>query len=118
MHFIFFASSGLGELKPPWKLTTPEISADGKLSGRGAPWLRGVICGLMTMVGGLGHTLPYLIRNFHTATTLAIVVVIAELAAISWIRKRFMDTPLLSAVFQVGVGGVLVFIAGWLIGSG
>jgi rubrerythrin len=94
------------------------LSDDGKLSGRGAPWLRGVICGLMTAVGGLGHTLPYLITNFHTATMVAIVVVAAELAAISWIRKRFMDTPLLSAIFQVVVGGVLVFIAGWLIGSG
>jgi rubrerythrin len=94
------------------------LSDDGKLSGRGAPWLRGVICGLMTMVGGLGHTLPYLIRDFRTATTLAIVVVVLELAAISWVRKRFMDTPLLSAIFQVVVGGVLVFIAGWLIGAG
>src|SRR5881394_3930397 len=70
------------------------LSDDGKLSGRGAPWLRGVICGLMTMLGGLGHTLPYLISNFHTATTLAIAVVVVELAVISWIRKRFMDTPL------------------------
>ena len=70
------------------------------------------------MLGGLGHTMPYLIRSFHTATTLAIVVVAVELAAISWIRKRYMDTPLLAAVFQVVVGGVLVFIAGWLIGSG
>jgi rubrerythrin len=94
------------------------LSDDGKLSGRGAPWLRGVTCGLMTTVGGLGHTLPYLISNFHTATTLAIVVVVLELAAISWVRKRYMDTPLLSAIFQVVVGGVLVFIAGWLIGSG
>src|SRR3954463_511685 len=63
------------------------LSDDGKLSGRGAPWLRGLICGLMTMIGGLGHTLPYLIRDFHTATTLAIVVVMVELAVISWIRK-------------------------------
>ena len=94
------------------------LSDDGKLSGRGAPWLRGVICGVMTMLGGLGHTLPYLIPHFHTATTVAIVVVVAELAAISWIRKRYMDTPLLSAIFQVVVGGVLVFVAGWLIGSG
>jgi VIT1/CCC1 family predicted Fe2+/Mn2+ transporter len=93
------------------------LSDDGKLSGRGAPWLRGAICGLMTTAGGLGHTMPYLIRDFHAATTLAIIVVGVELAIIAWIRKRYMDTPLLSAVFQVVVGGVLVFIAGWLIGS-
>jgi erythrin-vacuolar iron transport family protein len=94
------------------------LSDDGKLSGRGGPWMRGFICGLMTMLGGLGHTLPYLLSNFHTATTVAIAVVMAELAVIAWIRKSYMDTPLLSAVFQVVVGGVLVFIAGWLIGSG
>lgn len=94
------------------------LSDDGKLSGRGTPWLRGIVCGLMTFIGGLGHTLPYLIHNFHTATTIAFVVVAVELAVISWIRKRYMDTPLLTAVFQVVVGGVLVFLAGWLIGSG
>jgi len=94
------------------------LSDDGKLSGRGAPWLRGAVCGAMTMLGGLGHTLPYLISDFHTATTVAIIVVMVELGAIAWIRKRYMDTPLVSAVFQVVVGGMLVFLAGWLIGSG
>src|SRR5579862_1379566 len=94
------------------------LSDDGKLSGRGTPWLRGVVCGLMTTVGGLGHTMPYLIHNFHYATSVALIVVAVELAVIAWIRKRYMDTPLLSAVFQVVVGGVLVFAAGWLIGSG
>src|SRR5947209_4415562 len=94
------------------------LSDDGKLSGRGTPWIRGAVCGLMTTLGGLGHTLPYLIRDFHFATTIALVVVAAELAVIAWIRKRYMDTPLLSAIFQVVVGGVLVFLTGWLIGSG
>lgn len=94
------------------------MSDDGKLSGRGTPWIRGLVCGLMTSVGGLGHTLPYLIQDFHLATTIALVVVAIELAVIAWIRKRYMDTPLLSAIFQVVVGGVLVFLAGWLIGAG
>jgi len=94
------------------------MSDDGKLSGRGTPWLRGVVCGVMTTIGGLGHTRPYLIRSFHLATTFALIVVAVELAVIAWIRKRYMDTPLLSAVFQVVVGGVLVFLAGWLIGAG
>jgi len=94
------------------------LSDDGKLSGRGTPWIRGVVCGLMTTLGGLGHTMPYLIRDFHFATSIALIVVAVELAVIAWIRKRYMDTPLLSAIFQVVVGGVLVFIAGWLIGSG
>ena len=90
---------------------------DGKLSGRGTPYLRGLVCGLMTMAGGIGHTLPYLIPDFWMATSVSIAVVIVELAVISWIRWRFMDTPLLSAAFQVMVGGMLVFIAGILIGS-
>jgi erythrin-vacuolar iron transport family protein len=93
------------------------LSDDGSLTGRGAPVVRGVVCGVMTALGGLGHTLPYLIPNFWTATALAVAVVIVELTAISYIRHRFMDTPFLQATFQVVVGGVLVFLAGILIGS-
>jgi rubrerythrin len=93
------------------------LSDDGSLTGRGAPVVRGTVCGVMTAIGGLGHTLPYLIPNFWTATAVAIAVVAVELAAISYIRHRFMDTPFLAATFQVVVGGVLVFVAGILIGS-
>ena len=93
------------------------MSDDGKLSGRGNPILRGAVCGLMTAFGGLGHTLPYLIKDFQTATAVAGAVVAVELAVIAWIRKHFMDTPLLSAVFQVVLGGILVFLAGYFIGS-
>ena len=93
------------------------LSDDGSLTGRGTPWLRGAICGTMTALGGLGHTLPYLIPHFVTATVVAIAVVAVELAAISYIRYRYMDTPFLGAAFQVVVGGVLVFLAGILIGS-
>jgi erythrin-vacuolar iron transport family protein len=93
------------------------LSDDGSLTGRGTPWIRGSVCGLMTTIGGVGHTLPYLIPDFWTATVLAIIVVAVELAAISWIRFRYMDTPFWSAAFQVMVGGALVFAAGILIGS-
>ena len=93
------------------------LSDDGSLTGRGAPLVRGVVCGTMTAIGGLGHTLPYLIPNFWTATAIAIAVVVVELIAISYIRHRFMDTPFLAASFQVLVGGALVFAAGILIGS-
>ena len=93
------------------------LSDDGSLTGRGTPWLRGTVCGLMTAIGGLGHTLPYLIPHFLTATIVSGIVVAVELVVISWIRTRFMDTPFLQAAFQVVVGGVLVFIAGILIGS-
>jgi erythrin-vacuolar iron transport family protein len=93
------------------------LSDDGALSGRGQPLVRGTVCGLMTTLGGIGHTLPFLIPNFLLATTVAIVVVAIELGVIAWIRNHYMDTPLLSAIFQVVLGGVLVFIAGILIGS-
>ncbi len=93
------------------------LSDDGSLTGRGRPLIRGAVCGLMTAIGGLGHTLPYLIPQFGIATGVAIAVVILELTAIAWVRNRYMDTPLVSAVFQVVVGGVLVFLAGILIGS-
>jgi erythrin-vacuolar iron transport family protein len=92
------------------------LSDDGSLTGRGAPLIRGWVCGAMTTLGGIGHTLPYLIPNFATATAFAIAVVIIELAAISYIRYRYMDTPFLQAAFQVIVGGLLVFLAGILIG--
>jgi len=93
------------------------LSDDGSLTGRGHPWLRGLICGLMTALGGIGHTLPFLIPNFQAALTAAIAVVVVELGVISWIRNRYMETPPLSAALQVGLGGVLVFATGILIGS-
>ena len=93
------------------------LSDDGTLSGRGSPWLRGSVCGLMTFVGAVGHTLPFLLPAFVTAALIVGGVVIAELLLIAWIRHRYMDTPLLAAAFQVVVGGVIVFGAGILIGS-
>jgi len=93
------------------------MSDDGSLTGRGRPWTRGLICGAMTAVGGLGHTLPFLIPSVRPALTVAVCVVAVELAVIAWIRKSYMDTPLLSAVFQVVLGGFLVFLIGVLIGS-
>lgn len=93
------------------------LSDDGSLTGRGHPWARGTVCGLMTAVGGLGHSLPYLISDIHVATWIAVAVVIVELGVISWVRHKFMDTPWSSAVLQVVLGGILVFLVGILIGS-
>src|ERR1700724_42092 len=93
------------------------LSDDGSLTGRGSPWIRGAATGLMTTAGGLGHTLPFLIGNFHLATLIAVIVVCFELAGIAYIRHRYMDTPFLQATFQVIVGGFLVFLTGYLIGS-
>jgi rubrerythrin len=98
------------------------LSDDGSLTGRGRPLTRGIVCGLMTALGGVGHSLPYLIpqdvpHGFKIATGIAVGVVLVELAVIAWIRHRFMDTPWASATIQVIIGGVLVFLAGILIGS-
>jgi rubrerythrin len=93
------------------------LSDDGSLTGRGHPWARGLVCGLMTTCGGIGHTLPYLIPKVNVATGVAVGVVMVELGLISWVRHKFMDTPLVSALLQVALGGVLVFLAGVLIGK-
>jgi rubrerythrin len=93
------------------------LSDDGSLTGRGHPWVRGLVCGAMTAIGGIGHTLPFMLHDFRMALWAAGAVVIAELAAITWIRRRYMDTPWFSAALQVGLGGALVFITGVLIGS-
>jgi erythrin-vacuolar iron transport family protein len=93
------------------------LSDDGSLTGRGHPWLRGLICGAMTTLGGIGHTLPFLIKDFRLALGIAIAVVLVELGVITWVRHKYMDTPTFSAALQVGLGGTLVFITGILIGK-
>lgn len=96
---------------------TEAVSDDGAITGRGNPWVRGGLCGLMTTVGGLGHTLPYLIPDFWTATFVAFVVVAIELLAIAWIRWKYMDLPFTSAMTQIVLGGILVVAVGILIGG-
>jgi len=93
------------------------LSDDGSLTGRGRPLVRGGVCGLMTTAGGIGHTLPFLISDFRVALSAAIAVVVVELAAISFIRHRYMDTPWFPTAVQVVIGGVLVFLAGVFIGN-
>ncbi|MFA5950805.1 MAG: iron exporter MbfA [Hyphomicrobium sp.] len=93
------------------------MADDGMISGRGHPWMRGGITGLMTAIGGLGHTLPYLIPEFWTATGIAAGVVLVELWIIAWIRARYMDTPFMRATLEVVAGGLVVFAVGILIGS-
>ena len=98
------------------------LSDDGALTGRGSPWLRGTICGIMTTIGGLGHTLPFLVpdawpNSFWIATGIAGAVVFIELWIIAWVRARYMDTPFLQAVFQIVLGGAIVLAAGILIGG-
>ncbi len=96
---------------------TEALSDNGSLTGRGSPWIRGTICGVMTTLGGVGHTLPYLITDFVTATVLAVIVVVFELALITWIRWKYMDSPPFSAALQIFFGGLVVFGVGVVIGS-
>jgi rubrerythrin len=93
------------------------LSDDGSLTGRGHPWVRGLVCGAMTALGGVGHTLPFLLPSFRIALAVAFVVVLVELGVITWIRHRYMDTPTVAAALQVALGGALVFATGVLIGS-
>jgi len=93
------------------------LSDDGKISGRGSPWMRGIVEGLMTFLGAIGHALPFLIPHFWTAFIVASVVVGIELIAIAYIRNKYMDTPFLKAAFQIIVGGIIVLTAGILIGK-
>lgn len=93
------------------------LSDDGSLTGRGHPWIRGLVCGLMTALGGIGHTLPFLLSHFTLAFVIAVAVVLVELGSIAWVRHRYMESPWLSATVQVVIGGILVFMAGVLIGE-
>jgi uncharacterized membrane protein YfcA len=93
------------------------LSDDGILTGRGHPFRRGVIIGIMTLLGGIFHTLPFLLSNFHAAIITASIVVGVELIIISLIRYRYFNTPLWRSLVMVGLGGAIVFAAGILIGS-
>lgn len=93
------------------------LSDDGKLSGRGNPLTRGLVCGLMTFVGAAGHALPFLLPSFRVALLVSMIIVLVELFVIAWVRHKYMDTPLLKAAFQIIVGGVIVFLAGIYIGK-
>ncbi len=93
------------------------LSDDGVISGRGSPWLRGIVEGGMTFLGAIGHALPFLIPHFWTAFIVASIVVAIELVVIAYIRNKYMDTPFLRAAFQIIVGGVIVLTAGILIGK-
>jgi rubrerythrin len=93
------------------------LSDDGSLTDRGHPLLRGIVCGTMTALGGIGHTLPFLINSFTVAMSVAVGVVLVELGVITWIRHRYMETPALAAALQIALGGAVVFCTGILIGS-
>lgn len=91
------------------------LSDDGTVTGRGNPWVRGSITAFATAIGGMLHTLPFLISNLTTALHFAYVVVVVELLLIAFIRYKFMKTPLAKTVLQVIVGGMIVFAIGiWL----
>jgi VIT1/CCC1 family predicted Fe2+/Mn2+ transporter len=95
------------------------LSDDGKVTGRGEPIMRGAVTGLATTIGGMLHTLPFLVTRLSLALHIAYVVVVAELLAIALIRYHFMKTPLLNTIMQVIVGGGIVFAVGiWLGGLG
>jgi len=92
------------------------LSDDGEISGRGSPLIRGSVTGVGTAIGGMGHTLPFLLSQLTAALTLAYIVVVFELLAIAYIRFRYMHTPLGRTIAQVIGGGAIVFAVGLLLG--
>jgi len=93
------------------------LSDTGEETGRGSGLVRGVVTGVMTTVGGVFHSLPFIIHDRNTALGVAGIVVAFELTAISLVRKRFLEVPLRSSLVQVAIGGVLIVFAGVALGS-
>jgi VIT1/CCC1 family predicted Fe2+/Mn2+ transporter len=93
------------------------LSDDGTVTGRGSPLVRGSITAFATALGGMLHTLPFLINDLHTALHFAYIVVICELLVIAFIRYKFMKTPLVKTILQVIVGGGIVFLLGIYLGN-
>ncbi|HEX3976128.1 MAG TPA: hypothetical protein VHW96_07665 [Solirubrobacteraceae bacterium] len=93
------------------------LSDDGSDTGRGPAVVRGVVTGSMTAFGGVFHSLPFLIREVHTALVVAGIVVAIELVTISLIRKRFLAVSLRTSLLQVALGGALIVAAGVGLGS-
>jgi VIT1/CCC1 family predicted Fe2+/Mn2+ transporter len=93
------------------------LSDDGAVTGRGSPFLRGLITGLATVIGGMLHTFPFLLNNLGVALRIAYAVVLIELVIIAYIRHRFMESPLGRTIAQVIIGGGIVFLIGLVLGN-
>ena len=94
------------------------LSDTGELTGRGSPFVRGAITGVGTFVGGILHSLPFLIPNYHAALVTAVVVVAFELVGLAWIRWRFFDTSFVESLGLVSVAGAVIVVVGALVGAG
>lgn len=116
-HFAFLVGIGAAVSAGISMAFAEGLSDDGVLTGRGHPFRRGLIIGSMTFVGGIFHTLPFLISSFHAALITAAIVVAVELFAIAYIRHRFFKMAFWKSVAMVVVGGMIVFAAGVLIGT-
>jgi erythrin-vacuolar iron transport family protein len=93
------------------------LSDDGSITGRGNPWLRGLVEGVATLLGGLGHALPFLLPDIHAALPVACSVVVIELLVISWVRFQYFHMQLGRSMLQVLAGGALVFTTGVVLGG-
>jgi erythrin-vacuolar iron transport family protein len=93
------------------------LSDTGDLTGRGSPYLRGAITGVATFLGGVLHTLPFLIPQYRSAVLLALVVIALELLALAWIRRRFFGTGFLSSFISVTLGGAIIATISAVLGA-
>jgi erythrin-vacuolar iron transport family protein len=94
------------------------LSDTGELTGRGSPAVRGSITGVGTFIGGILHTLPFLIPQYHAAVVAAAIVVALELIALAVIRWRFFDTGFVKSLVAISAGGAVIAVVGALVGSG
>jgi len=93
------------------------LSDTGDLTGRGRPYLRGAITGLGTLLGGVLHTLPFLIPQYRAAVLLALAAIAFELVALAWIRRRFFGTGFLSSFISITLGGAIIATIGAALGA-
>lgn len=93
------------------------LSDTGELTGRGNPVVRGSITGVGTFIGGILHTLPFLIPQYHTAVVTAGIIVGFELVGLAAIRWRFFETSFIKSLGYVAFGGAVIALVGVTIGS-
>ena len=117
-HYAFFAGLATAIGAGVSMAFSEGLSDTGDLTGRGNPYVRGAITGAGTFLGGILHTLPFLLPNYHAAIVTAIVVVCFELVALAWIRWRFFDTSFVKSLGLVSAAGAVIAVVGALVGAG
>ncbi len=116
-HYAFFAGLATAIGAGVSMAFSEGLSDTGEVTGRGNPYVRGGITGAGTFLGGILHTLPFLISSYHLALYFAVAVVGFELVALAWLRWRYFETRFISALASVTLGGVIIAAVSAALGS-